>query len=148
MASSIDRSNVARILRMALVLSVLAYPLVASVVIGPPKWRAPWIPSAQDKATLLVVLSIVAFGNAGAGWFVGGLREPPRFLAATMNPAEFGFRRFIIGLALIESAAVFGLVLSLITRDSRYAIVFAAPAVILMLQVPGVRRPGSDDRRG
>ena len=140
MSSSLDRSGVARILRMALVLSVLFYPLVASLVLGPPKWQAPWVPSEQDKAILLIVLGIVALGNAALGWLVGNLRQPPRFMAAATDPADFAFRRFIIGLALIESGAIFGLVLSLITRDPRYAIVFAAPVAVLMLLVPGVER--------
>ena len=140
MASPIDRSAVAPILRMAFVLSGLLYPLVSSLVLGPPKWQAPWSPSEQDKATLLMVLGIVALGNLGAGWLVGNLRQPPRFMAVAPAPATFGFLRFIVGLALIESGAVIGLVLSFILRDARYAIVLAVPAVLLILLVPGVER--------
>jgi F0F1-type ATP synthase membrane subunit c/vacuolar-type H+-ATPase subunit K len=147
MAFPSDRSGVARVLRMALLLSVLVYALLASLVLGPPKWRAPWIPSDQDKAILLVVLGIMALGEFVAGWLVGSLRRPPRFMAATADPAAFGLVRFIIGLALIESGAIFGLVLSFLTRDARYAIVFAAPAVLLMIWVPGVEPPGTDDRQ-
>jgi hypothetical protein len=145
MASANDRSGVARILRLALVLSLLVYPLVASLVLGPPKWRAPWIPSEQDKAIPLVALGILALGEFVAGWLIGSLRRPPRFMTATADPAAFGFLRFIIALALIESGAIFGLVGSFITQDPRYAITFAVPAVLLMLQVPGVKPPGADD---
>jgi len=147
MASPIDRSGVAPILRMALVLSGLFYPLVASLALGPPKWQAPWSPPEQDKATLLMVLGVVALGNFAAGWLVGSLRQPPRFMAAAADPAAFGFLRFIVGLALIESGAIIGLVLSFIMRDPRYAIVLAVPAVLLILLLPGVERPRADHRQ-
>ena len=147
MASPIDRSGVASILRMAFVLSMLLYPLVASLALGPPKWQAPWLPSDQDKATLVLVLGIVALVDAVAGWLVGSLRQPPRFLGAAQGPAAAGFVRFIIALAMIESGAILGLVLSFITRDPRYAIVFATPAVLLTLLVPGVQPPRADDRQ-
>jgi len=62
---------------MAFVLSALAYPLVAGVVLGPPNRRAPWIPSEQDKAISIAVHDIEALGNAGAGWLVGNLRAIP-----------------------------------------------------------------------
>jgi hypothetical protein len=145
MASPIDRSVVARILRLALVLSVLVYPLVASIVLGPPKWREPWIPADQGQAILLAVLGIMALVDFAAGWLVGSLRQPPRFMAATADPAAFGFVRFLIGLALIESGVIFGLALSFITRDPRYVIALAVPAVLLMLQVPGVEQPRAGD---
>jgi hypothetical protein len=144
MTSTIDRSGVVRILRMALVLSVVFYPVAAGLALGSPSWRSPWIPAEQDKALMLVVLGILALGDAVAGWLVGNLRRPPRFMAATADPATFGFTRFIVGMALIESGALFGLVLSFLTRDARYAIVFAIPAVLLMLLVPGVEPPRTD----
>jgi len=140
MASSTDRSAVAATIRMAWVFSALLYPLVASIVLGPPKWQAPWSPPEQGKATLLMVLSIVALGTFVAGWLVGSLHQPPRSMAATTSPATFGFLRFIVGLALIESGAIIGLVLSFILRDPRYAIVLAVPAVLLILLVPGVEK--------
>jgi hypothetical protein len=144
MPTAIDRTGVARVLRMALVLSVLLYPVVAVVTLGPPAWQTPWLPSERDKAIMVMALGILGLGDAFAGWLVGSLRQPPRFMAATTDPAAFGFVRFVVGLALIESGAIFGLVLSFLTHDARYAIVFAAPAVLLMLLLPGVERPRAD----
>jgi|WetSurMetagenome_2_1015567.scaffolds.fasta_scaffold589758_1 F0F1-type ATP synthase membrane subunit c/vacuolar-type H+-ATPase subunit K len=141
------KSGIANVLRLALVFSVLFYPVVASLALGWPAWQAPWIPSEQDKAILLVSLGIVALADVVVGWLIGSLRKPPRFMRATAEPAAFQFTRFIIGLALIECAAIFGLVLSFVLRDSRYAVVFAAPAVVLMLLVPGVATPRADLER-
>ena len=84
----------------------------------------------------LLLLCAAAFS---AGWIVGHLKEPPvrsaRELVVQRSPL-FARQRFILAAALIEAGAIYGLVVSLVTKDSRYAIAFAVPALVLLLLTP------------
>lgn len=131
--------DVSRILRWAFVASVGAYVVVAIAVAGAPKWDAAWMPADPAHRTLLLILVFLGVGTWTAGWIVGRPRELPVESArglAFQRPPAFARQRFVLAAALIEAGAIYGLVVSLVTKDSRYAIAFAVPAVVLLLMTP------------
>ncbi len=75
----------------------------------------------------------MALGDWVAGWLIGSLNHPPRFMGASGNPAGFAFVRFMAAVALMEAGAIMGLMLTFMTHDARYAVAFATPAFLLML---------------
>lgn len=134
--------DVNRILKWAFVASVAVYGVVAVAVAGAPKWDSPWLPADPTHRALLFVLAFIGAGTWAAGWIVGHLKEPPVRSAHEMivqRPPIFGRHRFVLAAALIEAGAIYGLVLSLLTRDSRYALVFAVPAFVLIALLPTQR---------
>ena len=131
--------GVNRILKWAFVASVAVYAGVAVAVAGPPRWDSPWLPPDPTHRVLLFVLAFIGAGTWAAGWVVGHMKEPPVQSAHELvvrRPPIFGRQRFILAAALIEAGAIYGLVLSLVTKDSRYAIAFAVPALVLLLLTP------------
>jgi F0F1-type ATP synthase membrane subunit c/vacuolar-type H+-ATPase subunit K len=138
--------DVNRILKWAFVASVAVYGVVAVAVAGPPRWDSPWLPPDPMHRTLLFVLVFVGAGTWAAGWIVGRLKEPPVRSAHELvvrRPPIFGRQRFVLAAALIEAGAVYGLILSLLTRDSRYAIAFGVPALVLLILIPTEGDPPS-----
>ena len=131
--------GVNQILKWAFVASVAVYVVVAMVVAGPPRWDSSWLPADPTHRLLLMVLVFVAAGTWAAGWIVGHLKEPPVRSARELvvqRPPVFARQVFILSAALIEAGAICGLVISLVTRDSRYAIAFAVPALALLILTP------------
>jgi F0F1-type ATP synthase membrane subunit c/vacuolar-type H+-ATPase subunit K len=128
--------RVSSILKFAFVASVLVYGLVAFLIAGAPDWSRPVIPAQAGVAPLFFVFLAIALGNWVAG-FVFGSR-----VALPAASQEAGARRprpetrFIIAAALIEAGAICGLVLSILTKDSRPALFAAAVSAILLLMTP------------
>jgi F0F1-type ATP synthase membrane subunit c/vacuolar-type H+-ATPase subunit K len=131
--------DVNQILKWAFVASVAVYAVVAMVVAGPPRWDSPWLPADPTHRVLLMVLVFIGAGTWTAGWIVGHIKEPPVRSAhelVVQRPPLFARQRFILAAALIEAGAIYGLVLSLVIKDSRYAIAFSVPAAVLLILTP------------
>jgi len=123
--------NVTRVLKPAFVFSVVIYAVVALIVLGTPRWDTPWIPEDSSRATLVLVFSAMAVMTWTAGLVFG--RRKPGSPGAGGDPAQ---QRFIVAAAFVEAGAIFGLVLSFLNQDARYAILFAVPTALLILMLP------------
>ncbi len=66
----------------------------------------------------------------------GRMSAPPAGMAPGAGGAPWGRTRFILAAALIEAGAIFGLVLSVLAKDSRFAIAAAAVSAVLLLMTP------------
>jgi hypothetical protein len=131
--------DINRILKYAFVFSIAIYAIVALVVAGPPRWDSQWVPADETHKVLLAVLGFLALGTWTAGWMVGHMKDraPEGQYEALMRPkSPFQGQRFILAAALMEAGALYGLALSLVIKDSRYAIVFAVPAAVLLYLTP------------
>lgn len=135
--------SVNQILKMAFVLSVVIYSVVAIVVTGPPRWDSAWLPTDPAYKLLFGVLGFLAIGCWAAGWVIGHAEKAPRPSAEPFmpeGPADSTRQRFVLAAALIEAGAIYGLVLSLLLKDARYAFLFGAPAAMLLLLTPVAQR--------
>jgi F0F1-type ATP synthase membrane subunit c/vacuolar-type H+-ATPase subunit K len=124
------------ILKPAFVMSAVLYGLVAFLVIGPPDWSKPWVPEGPGIAPLTTILTALALVVWTAGFAFGRLKSPPAAFRQAQDPNSWPRMRFIMGAALIEAGAIFGLVLAFVGRDSRPGILFAGIAAALLLLLP------------
>jgi|WetSurMetagenome_2_1015567.scaffolds.fasta_scaffold01372_3 hypothetical protein len=125
-----------KILKYAFVVATLLYAFVAVRVAGPPDWSRPLLPERQDGPLLCGILLTLALVDWVGGYVVGHLAQAP----AMFGPAA-GFRswpqtRLVIAAALIESGAIFGLVLALLFKDSRPALLASGVSAVLLLMAP------------
>lgn len=128
-----------RIIWWALVASLLAYVLLAHVAEVPPSPTAP-IP------LLAQVFGLLALG-IGIGTVVyrrRALSAPIR--AGQLDPStpegqQVAFQRFLILLVLSESVGIYGLVLSFLSGQSLYSVLFCGAALLLMV----LHRPTASD---
>lgn len=127
---------VTKILKLAFVMSVVIYGLVAFLVIGAPDWSRPWVPEAPGMAPLTYALTALALAVWAVGFAFGRLQTPPAAFRAAQGPNPWPRMRFIMAAAFLEAGAIFGLVLAFVGRDSRPAILFAGVAAVLLLLLP------------
>lgn len=128
--------GVSKILKVAFILSVGMYTVVALMVAGPPDWSRPLLPERSGAAPLLGILAFVALSGWGAGMVVGRMAQAPQAFGPTQDHSPWPRTRFILAAALLESGAIAGLVLSMLGRDSRFAIAAAAVTAVLLLMTP------------
>jgi hypothetical protein len=124
--------------------TLLYLPLVMPVA-GPPRWRAPWWPSAGRQGsfafTMTVTLALWAYGWFLLPWL--SRRKLRSSAAAAANKFEnAAFVSFFVRAALLYSGSPAGAGLSFESHDSRYAIIFAAVSALLILLLP---KPKSRD---
>jgi hypothetical protein len=125
-----------RILKIAFAVSVVIYGAVAVTVAGPPEWAKALDPGEGAMKTVLAALTVLAAADWVLGFRLARLPEPPGFFGSARPGPQWNRTRFIIAAALVESGALFGLVLSLVLKDSRFAIAFGAVTVVLLMLMP------------
>jgi F0F1-type ATP synthase membrane subunit c/vacuolar-type H+-ATPase subunit K len=135
--------EIARILKFAFIMSLAIYGVVAWVVAGAPDWSRPVLPEVPGSAPLLVVLALMALSGWGAGIVLGRLSDAPGILQQNASRKPWPVTRFVLAAALLESGAIAGLVLSLLNKDSRFALGCSAVTAVLLLMTPA-----SDGSRG
>ena len=135
--------DVAKFLKFAFIMSVVLYAVVAVAVAGAPGWSRPLVPENPGSAPILGILLFMSLAAWASGMVVGRMAEAPGALRRTESQSPWPRLRFTVAAALLESGALFGLVLSLLNRDSRFAIFTAAITIILLALTPA-----SDDSKG
>ena len=122
-----------KIIKWAFIFSVFLYGAMAVVLKGAPLWDSPWMPQDETAAMLLIVLGPMAVLMWGTAWVFARMKKPPNAMKQGGTPqGNCPLTRFIIAAALAESGALFGLAISFIEGNSRYAIAFAVPTVIVL----------------
>lgn len=134
--------SVPGILKAAFVVSVLIYGVIALLVVGAPDGSKPVLPEEPGAAAVVGALALLALAGWGAGTVVGRTSDP-RSDPAAAPQAQLIPIRFILAIALLESGAVFGLVLSFLYKDSRFALAAAVISAILIAMTP---TPASPER--
>jgi len=131
--------DVNRFVKMAFVVSVFLYAVVAVALLGAPAWKAPWVPSEGPVAAMLMVVVPLAVVLWGLGWSVGRMKRPP---GGTSGQGDSGAApawprtRFVLAAALVEAGALLGLAAAFVGKDSRYAVAFAVPTAIVLYLLP------------
>ncbi|MGA9750378.1 MAG: hypothetical protein WBS54_01160 [Acidobacteriota bacterium] len=126
--------DVIRVLKLAFLGSLVAYAVVAFALVGAPDWSLPLVPQ-EGMAPLFFLLSSLAVVGWLLGLGVGRMNAPPPHLASAMS-GPWPKLRFVLAAALVESGALFGLVLTLLVKDSRYALLYAAVSAALVMMLP------------
>jgi len=119
------------IIAVALVTSVLVYMVIAWVV-------APTVAEAGGAAELIqmmaAILTIVSLGHLVAAQMLFAIRVRAAEKLPTPEQRLSSYRvAIILSFALREAVAVYGLILSFLSGDVRWAIGFGAVAAISML---------------
>jgi F0F1-type ATP synthase membrane subunit c/vacuolar-type H+-ATPase subunit K len=128
--------DVLRIIKYAFVVAALMYAVVAVAVAGPPDWNRPLLPERQDGPILCGVLFTLAVADWAAGYALGRRAEAPAMLKQAPGLRSWPQTRLVIAAALIEAGAIFGLVLALLFKDSRPALLTSGISAILLLMTP------------
>lgn len=129
------------ILKAAMAFAVLLYGAVAVAVLGAPAWDRPWIPAEAPGSLLATALPAVAFVCLVAGFLLGRRPLPEGAVSSTGQPAHV--TRFVVGAALVEGGAIVMLALAFVAKDSRWAVLGALPAVILIAMAPASAEGGA-----
>ena len=127
--------SIDRILKFSFVFSAVVYAVVAVAIAGAPNWGRPLIPEGPT-APLFLVLLPAALAVWFAGFAFGRKQAPPAAMRQVASQNPWPRTRLIIAAALIESGALFGLVLSIVAKDSRPAIAASAVTAALLLLLP------------
>jgi hypothetical protein len=122
------------VMKIAFVAGVVAYAGVAVAVAGAPRWSAPWLPQQPPGSTLAILLPAAAFGAFALGFFLG--RRPGSSEPRPQGNQPWTVTRFVTGAASVESGALLMLALSILGKDSRWAILGAGPAAVILLLAP------------
>ncbi len=128
--------DVSKILKFAFVTSVVIYGVVGVLLAGAPDWGRGLLPEPPASPALLGVFLFLSLATWAAGMVAGRISAPPAGMALGSGGAPWGRTRFILAAALIEAGAIFGLVLSALAKDSRFAIAAAAVSAVLLLVTP------------
>ena len=143
-ASIASRNKVFTILWLALLASVGIYAVIAFSVI-PGSEAAP----PDDADTMTIIFGVVAMSTASASMVLPKvLLSDDKLKAHLQNEAGSAeerlesigalyFPAWLIGVALAESVAIFGLVLAFVMDDPRFMVPFAVVAALLIV----VKRP-------
>lgn len=118
------------IIAVALVASVLVYVVIAWVV-------APTVAEAGGDAELIqmmaAVLAVVSLGHLVAAQMLFAIRVRAAEKLPTTEQRLSSYRiAIILSFALREAVAVYGLILSFLSGDARWALGFGAVAVMSM----------------
>jgi F0F1-type ATP synthase membrane subunit c/vacuolar-type H+-ATPase subunit K len=127
--------SVERVLKFSFVFSAVVYAVVAVALAGAPDWGRPLIPEGPT-APLFFILLTAALAVWFAGFAFGRRQSPPAAMRQAAGQNPWSRTRLVIAAALIEAGALFGLVLSIVAKDSRPAIAAAAVTVVLLLILP------------
>lgn len=111
------------ILKLAFLATIVLYVVLGFVLSGQAA-EASTMPEGTRQTLTLALGAVFAMQAAFA------LLVLPRFMA--QNPRGL----FIVRLAIYESGAIMGLVLTLLTHDPRYTLFFGVPAFLLILVTP------------
>lgn len=125
-----------KILKLAFMGSVVIYGAVAVAILGAPDWSRPALPREPGAAPVFFVFVPLALAVWGAGSVLGRRATPPAALRQENSPAPWARVRFVMGAALVESGAIFGLVLAFVGKDSRPALLTAAVSAVLLFLLP------------
>jgi hypothetical protein len=125
--------------RVAMAAATFAYLPFVLPVAGAPPWSAPWWPSTDGQAAM-VFTTIATLALWADGWFLLPWLSRRRQRSSRIDTASrfknAALGSFLARAALLYSGAPAGAGLSFMTRDSRYAIVFAAASALLILLLP------------
>jgi F0F1-type ATP synthase membrane subunit c/vacuolar-type H+-ATPase subunit K len=128
--------GVAKALKFSFIMSVVLYAVVAFVIAGPPDWSKPLLPEGPGVAPLVGILALLALGGWAAGMMIGRMTEAPPVLRQVAAQNPWLRIRLILAAALLESGAIAGLVLSILSKDSRFAVATSAVTAVLLLMTP------------
>ena len=128
--------DVNKTIKLAFVMSVVIYGVVGVFLAGAPDWNRGLIPGPPTSPALLGAFLLLSLSTWAAGMVAGRISVPPADMAPGSGGAPWGRPRFILAAALIEAGAIFGLVLSVLAKDSRFAIAAAAVSAVLLLLTP------------
>jgi len=130
--TEVDRFvRVTQIIAAAVALAIPIYVVVAWIV-------APTMPVASDNGQLITIMAVVlgalSIGQLAAAQLLVSTRMRGLTKLDDAGQRLVGYRTtVIIAFALRESIAIFGLVLSLLGGDPRWALGFGAVALLSML---------------
>ncbi len=124
------------VLKLAFVGSVILYGVVAVLVLGQPEWSRPILPREPAALPLFVIFVPLTLAVWAVGSLIGRRRAAPPALQEGGSNAPWERVRFVMGAALIESGAIFGLVLSIVGKDPRPALLTALVSAVLLLLLP------------
>ncbi len=128
--------DVNKIHKVAFLGSVVIYGVVAVLVVGAPQWNRGLIPEPPGNPALLGIFLFLSLSTWAAGIVAGRMAAPPAGMAQASAGNPWPRTRLILSAALIEAGAIFGLVLSILGKDSRFAIAAAAVSAVLLLMTP------------
>jgi F0F1-type ATP synthase membrane subunit c/vacuolar-type H+-ATPase subunit K len=128
--------EILKILKYAFVVATLLYAVVAVMVAGPPDWSRPLLPERQDGPLLCGIFLTLALVDWVAGYVVGNRSAAPAMFSQAAGLRSWPQTRLVIAAALIESGAIFGLVLALLFKDSRPALLASGVSAVLLLMTP------------
>jgi hypothetical protein len=124
-------------------LSLIYLPLVLRST-GWTPWGAPWQPRAGGDGTLLFTI-VVMLGMWADAWIVLPwlARRKAKLAAATDVATRERSARgtFFVRACLLYSGAPGGAGLSFATHDARYAVLFAAAAIVMVVLLPSPQPP-------
>lgn len=135
--------DMAKFLKFAFIMSVVLYGVVAVAVAGAPGWSRPLVSENPGSMPVLAILLFMSAAAWASGVAVGRMAEAPGALRRTASQSPWPRLRFTVAAALLESGALFGLVLSLLNHDSRFGILAAGVTIILLALTPA-----TDDSKG
>lgn len=142
--SAADSQNlVPKILKLAMIAATVFYPIVAVIVVQAnespdtaiPEEPGPYLLAVAIAAVVMLVLSfwlpgvIVSDAKLESSIRAGDPKTPVQSCRGLL------FTGFVIRLAFLEAVAIFGLMLSFILWDAKYAVGFAVVAAVFMLSV-------------
>lgn len=127
--------DVLKIIKYAFVVATLLYAVVAISAVGKPDWSRPLLPDQPNAPLLYGILLTLALVDWVGGFVVGSLAEAPAALR-NLPSRSWPQTRLVIAAALLESGAIFGLVLAFLFKDSRGALVACGISAVLLLMTP------------
>ncbi len=127
--------DVLKLIKYAFVVAALLYGVVAVSAVGKPDWGRPILPDQPNAPLLYGILLTLALVDWVGGVVVGNLAEAPAALR-NVPSRSWPQTRLVIAAALIESGAIFGLVLAFLFKDSRVALVASVISAALLLMAP------------
>ncbi len=127
--------DVLKLIKFAFVVATLLYAVVAISAVGRPDWGRPLLPDQPNAPLFYGFLFTLALVDWVGGFLVGGLAEMPAALR-NVPSRSWPQTRLVIAAALVESGAIFGLVLAFLFKDSRVALVACGISAALLLMTP------------
>jgi hypothetical protein len=132
LTQSTQRTNSAwkfMLVRGCLLAAMMVYAELAMSSSTALDWTAPWIPS--DHFGWFIFATVAAILSWADGWLLPWLRR--------RKPYPGDFARFLVRAGLFHGGGLWGVVLSMETRDARYAIVALVISSVMVLVLPRPR---------